>query len=98
MWNPKYNLPYGPTGEVFMRYTLQSKTKDSRELLTIQSWIDKALRSVPGVLILMLLVVKLNFEISVDPRKLEKYNLTPSEVYEAVNRSNMNVGGDIIEK
>ena len=96
---PEVQPPYGPTGEV-LRYTLQSKTKDSRELLTIQNWvIDKALRSVPGVADINAFGGQTKiFEISVDPRKLEKYSLTPSEVYEAVNKSNMNVGGDIIEK
>lgn len=96
---PEVQPPYGPTGEV-LRYTLQSKTKDSRELLTLQNWvIDKALRSVPGVADINAFGGQTKiFEISVDPRKLEKYNLTPLEVYEAVNKSNMNVGGDIIEK
>ena len=41
--------PYGPTGEIF-RYTLQSKNRDTRDLLTIQNWtIDKQLRAVPGI-------------------------------------------------
>lgn len=36
--------PYGPTGEIF-RYTLESKNRDTRDLLTIQNWtIDKQLR------------------------------------------------------
>ena len=35
---------------------------------------------------------------SIDPRKLDKYNLTPSVVLEAVTDSNLNVGGDVIEK
>ena len=36
--------PTGPTGEIF-RYTLESKTKDARELKTIQDWvIDKRSR------------------------------------------------------
>ena len=35
---------------------------------------------------------------SINPRKLDKYNLTPSEVLEAVTNSNLNVGGDVIEK
>ena len=38
------------------------------------------------------------FELSIDPRKLEQYNLTTSQVYEAVNQGNLNVGGDVIEK
>ncbi|NBV14938.1 MAG: efflux RND transporter permease subunit, partial [Sphingobacteriia bacterium] len=47
--SPDVQPPYGPTGEVF-RYTLESKSRNSRELLTIQNWvIDRQLRSVPGV-------------------------------------------------
>jgi cobalt-zinc-cadmium resistance protein CzcA len=46
---PDVQPPYGPTGEIF-RYTLQSKSRDSRELLTLQSWvIARQLRAVPGV-------------------------------------------------
>src|SRR6187455_2248070 len=35
---PEVQPPYGPTGEIF-RYVLTSKTKDTREMLTIQNWI-----------------------------------------------------------
>src|SRR5690606_25691208 len=38
------------------------------------------------------------YEISVDPLKLQQYELTPLELYEAVSKSNLNVGGDVIEK
>ncbi|MGE8380887.1 MAG: efflux RND transporter permease subunit, partial [Sphingobacterium sp.] len=38
------------------------------------------------------------YEISTDPIKLDKYNLTPLQVYDAVSKSNLNVGGDVIEK
>ncbi|PZR18868.1 MAG: CusA/CzcA family heavy metal efflux RND transporter, partial [Azospira oryzae] len=38
------------------------------------------------------------YEISVHPAKLNKYDITPLEVYQAVTRSNLNVGGDVIEK
>jgi cobalt-zinc-cadmium resistance protein CzcA len=38
------------------------------------------------------------FELSIDPRALDKYNLTPLQVYDAVTKSNLNVGGDVIEK
>jgi cobalt-zinc-cadmium resistance protein CzcA len=97
--NPDVQPPYGPTGEVF-RYTLQSKTRDSRELLTIQNWvIDRQLRSVPGVADLVAFGgEEKTYEISVDPNRLAKYNITPSQVYNAVNQSNINVGGDVIEK
>lgn len=97
--NPDVQPPYGPTGEVF-RYTLQSNSRDSRELLTIQNWvIDRQLRSVPGVADLVAFGgEEKTYEISVDPNRLAKYNITPSQVYNAVNQSNINVGGDVIEK
>lgn len=97
--DPEVQPPYGPTGEIF-RYTLESKDRDSRDLLTLQTWVvDRALRSVPGVADINVFGGQDKvFELSIDPRKLDKYNLTPSEVLEAVTNSNLNVGGDVIEK
>lgn len=97
--DPEVQPPYGPTGEIY-RYTLESKDRDSRELLTLQTWVvDRALRSVPGVADVNVFGGQDKvFELSIDPRKLDKYNLTPSEVLEAVTNSNLNVGGDVIEK
>ncbi len=91
--------PYGPTGEVF-RYVLESPTRDSKELLTIQNWvIDRQLRAVPGVADLVAFGgQEKTYEVSVDPARLSKYDVTPLEVFEAVNKSNLNVGGDVIEK
>jgi len=91
--------PYGPTGEIY-RYTLESKTRDSRDLLTLQNWVvDRVLRGVPGVADINVFGGQDKiFELSIDPRKLEKYNLTPLQVYDAVTKSNLNVGGDVIEK
>lgn len=96
---PEVQPPYGPTGEIF-RYILESKTKDSRELLTLQNWvIDRALRGVPGVADINVFGGQEKiFELSIDPRALDKYRLTPLQVYEAVTKSNLNVGGDVIEK
>lgn len=91
--------PYGPTGEVY-RYVLRSKYRDTRELLTIQNWvIDRQLRSVPGVADMVAFGGQEKiYEISVEPNKLSKYDVTPLDVYKAVSESNLNVGGDVIEK
>ncbi|MNJ86195.1 Cobalt-zinc-cadmium resistance protein CzcA [compost metagenome] len=91
--------PYGPTGEIF-RYILTGKDRDSRELLTIQNWtIDRELRSVAGVADVVAFGGQEKiYEISVDPVKLQQYDLTPLELYDAVSKSNLNVGGDVIEK
>ncbi len=91
--------PYGPTGEIF-RYVLKSKARDSRDLLTIQNWtIDRELRRVPGVADVVAFGGQEKiYEISVDPVKLQQYSLTPLELFEAISSSNLNVGGDVIEK
>lgn len=96
---PDVQPPYGPTGEIY-RYVLKSKKRDSRDLLTIQNWvIDRQLRAVPGIADVVAFGGQEKiYEISVDPVKLQKYDLTPLEVYEAVSKSNLNVGGDVIEK
>ncbi|MET7256677.1 efflux RND transporter permease subunit [Dyadobacter fermentans] len=96
---PDVQPPYGPTGEIF-RFTLQSKDRDSRELLTLHKWvIDRQLRSVPGVADVVAFGGRDKiYEVQVNPTKLVKYNITPLEVYQAVTKSNINVGGDVIEK
>lgn len=96
---PDVQPPYGPTGEVF-RYTLQSKDRNSRDLLTIQNWVvDRALRGIPGVADINVFGGQQKiYQLNIDPRKLETYNLTTSAVYDAVAKSNLNVGGDVIEK
>lgn len=96
---PDVQPPYGPTGEIF-RYVLKSPNRDSRELLTLQNWvIDRQLRAIPGVADVVAFGGQEKiYEISVDPVKLQKYDLTPLEVFEAVSKSNLNVGGDVIEK
>ncbi|MBS1777992.1 MAG: efflux RND transporter permease subunit [Bacteroidetes bacterium] len=96
---PDVQPPYGPTGEIF-RYTLHSNIKDIRELTTIQNWVlDRQFKSIPGV-------ADVNsfggeekiYEISIDPSQLNKYGLTSLDVYNAVTKSNINVGGDVLER
>ncbi|WP_031526875.1 efflux RND transporter permease subunit [Dyadobacter crusticola] len=96
---PDVQPPYGPTGEIF-RFTLKSKDRDSRELLTLHNWvIDRQLRSIPGVADVVAFGGREKiYEVQVNPTKLVKYNITPLEVYQAVSKSNINVGGDVIEK
>lgn len=97
--DPDVQPPYGPTGEIF-RYTLKSRQRDTRDLLTIQNWtIDRQLRAVPGVAdVVAFGGQEKTYEISIDPVKLQKYDLTPLELFTAVSKSNLNVGGDVIEK
>lgn len=96
---PEVQPPYGPTGEIY-RYTLKSKTKDIRELSTIQQWVlDRQFKSIPGVAdVNSFGGEEKTFEISVNPEYLIKYGLTSLDVYNAVAKSNLNVGGDVIER
>src|SRR5690349_7421974 len=96
---PVVQPPYGPTGEIF-RCVMTSKIKDSRDLLTVQDWvIDRQLRAVPGVADVVAFGGREKiYEIQVNPALLNRYDITPLDVYEAVNKSNINVGGDVIEK
>lgn len=96
---PDVQPPYGPTGEIY-RYTLESKSRNVRDLLTLQTWVvDRQLRSVPGIAdIVAFGGQQKTYEISVNPQLLAKYDITPLEVYSAVAKSNINVGGDVIEK
>jgi cobalt-zinc-cadmium resistance protein CzcA len=97
--NPQVQPPTGPTGEIF-RYTLVSSFRDPRELKTIQDWtVDRELRSVPGIADIVSFggMVK-SYEIQVNPRKLTGLGITPLDVYTAVNKSNINIGGDVIRK
>ena len=96
---PEVEPPYGPTGEIF-RYTLHSNTRSIRDLTEIQDWVlDRQFKSVPGV-------ADVNsfggeekiYEISVNPNLLLKYGLTSLDVYNAVTKSNINVGGDVLER
>ncbi|PSR53618.1 CusA/CzcA family heavy metal efflux RND transporter [Adhaeribacter arboris] len=97
--DPVVQPPYGPTGEIF-RYTLESKQRTSRDLLTYQNWVvDRQLRSLPGVAdIVTFGGEEKTYEVSVNPSLLAKYDITPLDVFNAVSKSNINVGGDVIEK
>lgn len=96
---PDVQPPYGPTGEIF-RYTLKSSIRNIRDLTTIQNWVlDRQFKSVPGVAdVNSFGGEEKTFEISVNPELLIKFNLTSLDVYNAIAKSNINVGGDVIER
>jgi cobalt-zinc-cadmium resistance protein CzcA len=94
---PSVQPPTGPTGEIF-RYTLRSSVRDVRELKTIQDWvIDRRLRAIPGVGDINSFGGETKtYEITVDPGKLATLGITPLDVFAAVQKTNINVGGDMI--
>jgi cobalt-zinc-cadmium resistance protein CzcA len=94
---PAVQPPTGPTGEIF-RYTLTSTFRDVRELKTIQDWvIDRRLRSVQGIGDVTSFGGKTKtYEIKVDPGKLASFGLTALDVFTAVQKTNINIGGDMM--
>ena len=96
---PEVQPQYGPTGEIF-RYTLRSDKRTVRELKTFQDWVIKRkLRAVPGVADIVSFGGEVKtFEVSVNPNQLINYNVTSLELFDAIAKSNINVGGDVITK
>lgn len=90
--------PYGATGEIF-RYVIKSD-RPIKELTAIHDWvIERELVAVPGVAdVVSFGGEEKIYEIKINPTELANYDLSPLEVFEAVSKSNINVGGDVIEK
>ncbi|HTI59054.1 CusA/CzcA family heavy metal efflux RND transporter [Mucilaginibacter sp.] len=97
--NPSIEPPYGPTGEIY-RFTLASNRKSVRELKTIEDWVvEREIKAVPGIADVNSFGGEVKtYQITVDPQKALQYGVSALELYEAVSKSNVNVGGDVIEQ
>ncbi len=86
-------------GQVFW-YTLESDKMSLRDLRTVQDWFVRyQLNSVPGVAeVASVGGYVQQYQVNVDPNKLRGLNIPLSTVVEAVQRSNNNVGGNVVEQ
>ncbi|MFV8332905.1 CusA/CzcA family heavy metal efflux RND transporter [Flavobacterium sp. GSP14] len=91
-------------GEIY-QYAVRTKPGyekkyDVTELRTIQDWIvRRQLLSVEGVAEVSSFGGKLKqFEIAIDPNKLQSYNISIMDVFSALEKNNQNTGGAYIEK
>jgi cobalt-zinc-cadmium resistance protein CzcA len=91
-------------GEIY-QYVVKTKPGykekyDEIELRTIQDWIvRRQLLGVKGVAEVSSFGGKLKqYEISVDPNKLQSFNLSVNDVFSALEKNNQNTGGAYIEK
>jgi Cu(I)/Ag(I) efflux system membrane protein CusA/SilA len=86
-------------GQIFW-YTLESDQMSLRDLRSLQDWFVRyQLNSVPGVAEVASVGGQVQqYQVDVDPNKLRAYNLPLSTVIEAVQRSNNNVGGNVVEQ
>jgi Cu(I)/Ag(I) efflux system membrane protein CusA/SilA len=86
-------------GQAFW-YTVEGEAQDLGALRAIQDWfIRYQLNSVPGVAeVASIGGFVRQYQIDVDPNKLAAYSLSIRDVIEAVQRSNGNVGGKVLEQ
>src|SRR5215213_6561412 len=90
--------PWSPTGEI-VRYVLEGPGYTTNQLKAIQDWVvNRAMKTVPGVIDVTGYggTVK-QYHILLDPRLMRNYNVTMQQVEDAIEASNANVGGDILQ-
>ncbi len=88
-----------PTGEIY-RYIIESNEHSLRELTDLQNWvIIPRIKEVPGVAdVSNFGGITTQYQIELDPQKLEQYHVSLEEVIEAVENNNSNVGGSILNR
>lgn len=102
-------LPYGatpeldpltsPIGEVY-RYIIESNTHSLRELTDLQNFeIIPRLNQISGVAeVTNFGGITTQFQVEIDPTKLELYDLSLSDVVETIEDNNVNAGGSMINR
>ena len=103
-------LPPGVTPEIgpdatgvgwVYQYALvdKSHTHNLAELRTFQDWVLRyALQSVPGVAeVAGIGGFQKQYQVTVDPNRLQNYGLSITDITEAIRRNNNEVGGRLIE-
>lgn len=102
-------LPYGvtpgldpltsPTGEIF-RYIIESKNHDLREITDLQNFIIiPKIKQVSGVAdVTNFGGITTQFQVELDPVKLEQYNISLNEVAQKLEANNANSGGSVMNR
>ncbi|MBS1488419.1 MAG: efflux RND transporter permease subunit [Bacteroidetes bacterium] len=103
------NLPKGavpsldpltsPIGEIY-RYIVQSDRYDIRMLKDLQDWvIIPRIKQVQGIAdVTNFGGITTQYQVEIDPKKLEQYRATLADVENAINNNNNNVGGSILTR
>ncbi|MCL1034868.1 CusA/CzcA family heavy metal efflux RND transporter [Elizabethkingia anophelis] len=103
------NLPYGaqpgldpltsPIGEVY-RYIIESNNHSLRELTDLQNFvIIPRIKQVSGIAdVTNFGGITTQFQIELDPHKLEQYGLSLSEVTETISKNNVSAGGSMLPR
>jgi len=94
---PGLNVLTSATGEIY-RYIIESKNHDLRELTDLNKWvIIPRLKQVTGVAdVSNFGGITTQFQIEIDPVKLEQYGLSLSDVSAKIEQNNTNAGGSML--
>ncbi|MEH7888612.1 CusA/CzcA family heavy metal efflux RND transporter [Elizabethkingia meningoseptica] len=102
-------LPYGaqpgldpltsPVGEVY-RYIIESDNHSLRELTDLQNFvIIPRIKQVSGIAdVTNFGGITTQFQVELDPHKLEQYGLSLSEVTETISKNNVSAGGSMLPR
>lgn len=103
------SLPYGatpgldaytsPIGEIY-RYTLESNTRDLRELSELQFWtVIPRLKKVSGVVdVANFGGLTTQFMLELEPSRLVQYGVTLQQIKDAINANNSSAGGSLMDR
>lgn len=96
---PGLNPLTSPTGEV-CRYVIESENHSLREITDLQKWvIIPRLKQVTGVAeVSNFGGITTQFQIEMDPKKLEKYDISLTDVIDRIGKNNANAGGSMIDR
>ncbi|MDM1360202.1 efflux RND transporter permease subunit [Myroides marinus] len=96
---PELDPLTSPIGEVY-RYIIEGDGYSLRELTDLQNFvIIPKLNQVPGVAeVTNFGGITTQFQIELDPHKLEQYGLSLSDVTETIEENNVNAGGSVLTR
>jgi cobalt-zinc-cadmium resistance protein CzcA len=90
--------PTSPIGEIYRYRVVGPRGYSSMDLKTLEDWVlERRFKAVPGVIDVTGWGGKTKtYEINVDEHRLQQYSLSLGQVLQALNNSNVNVGGQTV--
>ena len=90
--------PTSPIGEIYRYRVAGPKGYSSMDLKTLEDWVlERRFKAVPGVIDVTGWGGKTKtYEVTVDEHRLLQYGLSLGQVLQALNNSNVNVGGQTV--
>jgi len=90
--------PTSPIGEIYRYLVVGPPGYSVMDLKTLQDWVlERRFKAVPGVIDVTGWGGRTkSYEVTIDQRRLNAYGLTVPQVLQALNNSNINVGGQTV--